>query len=138
MHTKTKGDIGELRVIAFLLEKGYNVLKPVGDNLPYDIVIERDGIFKRGQCKYRREINGCFEIQNGNHNQLKRQTVTYTEKVVDFYAIYCPNTNMVYYLRVNELKHIKYTFRLRIKKSKMNINTVRMAEKFTDPCRIFE
>jgi hypothetical protein len=53
LHTKTRGDIAEAYITARLLELGKSVLKPVGDNARYDLVIHEpaDGSFVRVQCK---------------------------------------------------------------------------------------
>jgi hypothetical protein len=50
--TKQKGDIAEYRVITELLKRGYNVLKPVGDRLPYDLAVDIDGRLVRIQVKW--------------------------------------------------------------------------------------
>jgi len=47
MHKKTKGEIAELAVAARLLEEGYKVLFPVGENSRYDLVAEKEGKFIR-------------------------------------------------------------------------------------------
>ncbi len=41
--TKLKGDIAEQAVIYNALKKGWGVLKPIGDRLPYDLVLDIDG-----------------------------------------------------------------------------------------------
>lgn len=53
LHNKTKGDVAEAYVTARLLELGKTVLKPVGDNARYDLVVHdaADGTFMRVQCK---------------------------------------------------------------------------------------
>jgi hypothetical protein len=38
MSTKRKGNVGEAKVIADLLEQGIKVALPFGDNLPFDLV----------------------------------------------------------------------------------------------------
>ncbi len=43
MDTKLKADIGESAVLTELLKRGFNVLKPVGDRLPYDLAIDVNG-----------------------------------------------------------------------------------------------
>lgn len=43
--TKLKGDIAEQAVILQALKKGWNILKPIGDRLPYDLVFEIEGRF---------------------------------------------------------------------------------------------
>ena len=49
---KAIGERSEAFIIAKLIEVGYGVLTPFGDNLRYDLVMEdADGIFYRIQCK---------------------------------------------------------------------------------------
>lgn len=43
MHSKDKGDLSEVMIMAALMRRGEIVLKPVGDNRRYDLVIERAG-----------------------------------------------------------------------------------------------
>lgn len=51
MHTKQIGDISEAMVAAVLLRSGRVILKPIGDNQRYDLVIDNNGKFLRVQCK---------------------------------------------------------------------------------------
>ncbi|MBU0709496.1 MAG: endonuclease, partial [Candidatus Omnitrophica bacterium] len=51
MDTKLKADIAESAVITQLLKKGFRVLKPIGDRLPYDLAIDRNGKLLRIQVK---------------------------------------------------------------------------------------
>lgn len=41
MSTKRSGDISEQACILRALQLGWNVLRPVGDHLPYDLVLEK-------------------------------------------------------------------------------------------------
>ncbi len=51
-NNKTIGELSEAIIIAKLIEVGYSVLTPFGDNRRYDLVIEdADGQFWRVQCK---------------------------------------------------------------------------------------
>ena len=43
MDTKLKADIAELSVTKELLNRGFNILKPVGDRLSYDLAIDLNG-----------------------------------------------------------------------------------------------
>lgn len=52
MNSKYKGDIGLSKAIAHFMESGYEVLLPIGDKRPYDLVVEKDGILQKVQCKY--------------------------------------------------------------------------------------
>lgn len=40
MITKQKGDIAEQAVTLFALRQGWGVLNPIGDRLPYDLVLD--------------------------------------------------------------------------------------------------
>lgn len=50
--TKLKGDYAESLVISEGLKRGWGVLKPVGDRLPYDLVFDINGRFIKIQVKY--------------------------------------------------------------------------------------
>ena len=52
MDTKLKSDIAESAVNTELLSRGFNVLKPVGDRLPYDIAVDVNGKLIRIQVKH--------------------------------------------------------------------------------------
>ncbi len=51
MDTKLKGDIAEQAVILFALKQGWGVLQPVGDRLPYDLVLDVEGRLIKVQVK---------------------------------------------------------------------------------------
>lgn len=48
---KLKGDVAEQVVVLEGLRRGWSVLKPFGDRLPYDIVFEHGGAFARIQVR---------------------------------------------------------------------------------------
>ena len=52
MNSKFKGDIALSKAIAYYMELQYEVLLPIGDKRPYDLVIEKDGKLQKVQCKY--------------------------------------------------------------------------------------
>lgn len=52
MNTKTKGDIAVAYAIAKLTELGYEVLLPIGDKKPYDMVVDDGTSLKKVQVKY--------------------------------------------------------------------------------------
>ena len=53
-HTKDKGDLGVAKAYADLVGKGYQVLNPMTEHAPFDLVAYRDGAFLRVQVKYRK------------------------------------------------------------------------------------
>lgn len=51
MNTKQKGDIAEQATILKVLRLGWGVLKPLGDRLPYDLVVDVEGVLVKIQVK---------------------------------------------------------------------------------------
>ena len=51
MNTKQKGDIAEQAAILKALKRGWGVLHPVGDRLPYDLVFDLGGSLAKIQVK---------------------------------------------------------------------------------------
>jgi hypothetical protein len=95
MNTKDVGDISEMYCIAALLEAGYSVLKPVGDNRKYDIVGEIDGRFERFQCKTGRYVNGVVAFDG----RWTRRGVEHSyHGFVDAFLVYCPQLREVYHV----------------------------------------
>jgi len=69
--TKLKGDIAEQAAILKALQYGWNVLTPIGDRLPYDLVFEIDGRFIKVQVK-----SAWFDEQKQNYVVDNRRTKT--------------------------------------------------------------
>jgi hypothetical protein len=98
MDTKLKSDISEYAVITELLKRGYSVLKPVGDRLPYDIAIDMNGKLVRIQVKSAWLYNGNYTVDTRrtktNRRQMKRQR--YSKEDFDFAIIYIDKLNIFY------------------------------------------
>ena len=100
-HTKDKGDLGVLKAQADLNQQGYQILIPLTEHAPFDIVIYKDSEFKRVQVKYKStDRNGKLEIhfrtcwtdKNGTHMRA------IDKDSVDLFCIYCPDTDECYYI----------------------------------------
>jgi len=94
-HTKEKGDIAVTKVIADLTEKGYDILLPISENLPFDLIAYKDFISYRIQCKYASEgiakSKTSWADKNGNH------TKKYSSTDFDYYGLYLPNLKLCVY-----------------------------------------
>jgi hypothetical protein len=79
MDTKLKGDIAEQAAILQDLKRGWGVLKPIGDRLPYDLVFAVDGVFARVQvkCAWYQAFCDAYVVDNRrtktNRRIMKRQ-----------------------------------------------------------------
>ena len=100
MDTKLKGDIAEQAAILHALKRGWGVLKPVGDRLPYDIVFDIEGTLIKIQVKY-----AWFDESSGNYVVDNRRTKTnrrfmlreaYKQSDFDFALVYVEKLDVFY------------------------------------------
>ena len=110
-NPKATGERSQAYIIAKLLDVGYNVLTPYGDNIRYDLVIEdADGHFYRIQCK-----TGWLE-NNSAYIEFKTASSYYHTRAgrtghgrkdyrgqVDYFAVYCSDTGKVYLVPVDHV-----------------------------------
>ncbi len=100
MDTKLTGDIAEQSVILFALKKGWGVSKPVGDRLPYDLILDVDQKLVRVQVK-----SAWFDVAKGNYVVDNRRTKTNRRKMLrtayhhsdfDFAIVFIPDLDLFY------------------------------------------
>lgn len=125
MNTKEIGDMAESMILAALLERGYTVLKPIGDNQRYDLVVDMDGKFLRIQCKTGQIKNGAVEFGYKSSYRGKDGTVQrkYTADEIDYFMVYEPINKRVYVINIDNM-----VYKLRItepKKSNPNVKYAR-------------
>ena len=77
MSTKLKGDLAEQAAVLQALKRGWGVLSPVGDRLPYDLVFDVNGSLVRIQVKY-----AWMDKQTGNYVVDNRRTKTNRREMV--------------------------------------------------------
>jgi hypothetical protein len=81
--TKLKGDIGEQAVCLQALRRGFGVLKPVGDRLPYDLVFDVKGHLIKIQVK-----TAWFDVKSGNYIVDNRRCKTNRKvMILDTYKV---------------------------------------------------
>ena len=101
-HTKNKGDIGVLRVMADLLDHNIHSCLPVSEHLPFDLIaVYPDGRLKRVSVKYRGvSSRGILQIPLASCYSTSKgaRTVKINKAMIDMLAVYCPDTKEVYYL----------------------------------------
>lgn len=100
MDTKLKGDIAEQAVILHALQQGWGVLKPIGDRLPYDLVLDISGKLIKIQVK-----SAWFDLRHQNYVVDTRRTKTNRRQMIrsvyessdfDFAIVYIENLNIFY------------------------------------------
>ncbi len=100
MDTKLKGDVAEQAAIFQALKRGWGVLKPIGDRLPYDLVFDVNGTFVKVQVKC-----AWFDAARDNYVVDNRRTKTnrrvmlrdaYTTSDFDFALAYIQDLDLFY------------------------------------------
>lgn len=124
MHTKQKGDIGELVAAQEFLRQGWHVAFPYGENMKYDLIVEKEGIFKRVQVKSVYPRNGVLHVNCRSSNNWS--VTSYTSNDIDLLAAVDLQSNKVYFIPSNKINKALFDLRLEPAKNgqKKNINFV--------------
>ena len=98
MDTKLKSDIAESAVVTELLRRGFKVLKPVGDRLPYDLAIDLRGKLLRIQVKSAWLQKGAYTVDTRRTKTNRRHMVRerYNENDFDFAVLYIDELKVSY------------------------------------------
>ena len=105
MSTKLTGDIAEQAAVLQALKRGWEVLQPIGDRMPYDLVFEVDEVFIKVQVK-----SAWFDKQRGNYVVDNRRTKSNRRRMVrakydpsdfDFALVYLEDLDLFYVFPVN-------------------------------------
>ena len=113
MNTNEKGDIGLASVIADVIKKGFFVFLPFSDRTHVDLIIaDKNMKTQRAQIKYI-TINKTGVLQIVTSNVVNGKKVPVDLSKTDIWAIYCPDTDNVYYVTAVELLG-KKTMSLRV------------------------
>ena len=142
-HTKDKGDLGVCKVIADLIQNGIYSCIPISEHLPFDLVaVSAESELRRIQVKYRSlsrygtisiDFRNTYSDRNGSHKKAVDRSS------FDCYALYCPETDTVYYVRNDEISpSIGMAFALRVLSAKNNQrHRVNMASDYEGALRVF-
>ncbi len=109
-HPKAVGNATEAMVLARLVQAGKMLWIPFGENQRYDLVIEEDdGRFVRVQCKTGRlrrgtvRFNACSFTYHHPDNRGTRPYMHNYRGAADLFGVYCPETDAVYLVPVDEI-----------------------------------
>jgi hypothetical protein len=100
VDTKQKGDIAEQATILEALKRGWGVLKPVGDRLPYDLVFDISGTLVKIQVKsawyYEPVDNYLLDNRRTKTNRREMKRDAYSRDDFDFAIAYVEGLNLFY------------------------------------------
>lgn len=124
MNTKDKGNISEQRIIVDLLENDMSVSTPVGDNERYDIILDTGNSLLKLQVKTAQVTdNESIKFNCSSSYLLSSGSVerTYSEEEIDAFAVYCPETDDIAYVPINDAPKNKMWLRKERKSSRSNV-----------------
>jgi len=111
--TKRKGDIAEAMVLAEVFRRGYRAAIPVGEDWPFDLIVERRGKFERVQCKYTVSDGRMIKAKCSSTNNWV--SIRYTKTHIDWLAVYDRTSDACYYIPAEELGDGRYSMHLRLR-----------------------
>lgn len=134
---KTKGDLAELKVAADLVERGYRIALPFGEDVDFDLILIRDQALERVQVKYTRSDGQVIVLRcrsssltNGKVRQVKR----YTAAMIDWLAVFDATTEACFYVPAVELGSGMSMMHLRLTEPRNSQRLrIRYAEDYRDP-----
>jgi hypothetical protein len=109
MDTKLKSDIAESAVVTELLRRGFRVLRPIGDRLPYDLAVDINGRLLRLQVKSAWLRNGTYYVDSRRTKTNRRHMLRsrYNNNDFDFALLYIDDLKVFYVMPVSEFSSYK-------------------------------
>ncbi len=104
MDTKLKADIAESAVITELLKRGFRVLKPVGDRLPYDLAVDLGNKLVRIQVKsawFCSKTNSyVVDVRRTKTNRRQMLRSRYSKNDFDYAILYIDSLRVFYVMPI--------------------------------------
>jgi hypothetical protein len=104
MHPKQKGEITEQIIICEFLKLGIPVSKPIGDNQPYDLIIDLHGKLLKVQSRTGRLRNNIVKF-NALSYRVNTKCVYMKDNrdKFDLFVVYCPDNQQTYIIESNKI-----------------------------------
>jgi len=119
---------GELRFAAEFTRKGWQIFLPYGEDGPIDLLIEKEGKFRRIQIKSTKPSKGAIHcrVKSSNNWQVKK----YTRKEIDYFGIYDYQNKEGYLIPIKDMEDMHEAI-LRIEPTKNNqVKNIRWAKNY--------
>lgn len=128
LKSKDKGTIIEYQCALYLMNLGYTVSTPIGDNAQYDLVADFEHNLYKIQCKSPVYSNGALSMEctTNINTRTRLETHTYDSEDVDLFATYYDGK--CYLVPFAEVK--KSSFSLRVENPKNNQCSVHWIENY--------
>jgi len=117
-NTKLIGDVTETKVLSALVEKGWAMSVPWGENCKYDLVGDDGDKIHRIQCKTGRLRNGSVIFRTHTSHVHRGGGLEGYKGKADLFGVYCPDNGSIYLIPVDEVPDT-YAY-LRVEPTKNN------------------
>lgn len=113
-NTSNIGNIGQAKVIAKFVELGIPVFTPFGEGYTTDLIADFNGKLNKIQIKTTENLHDdCYMVWKITHQQGYHGTrIKYTADEVDYFALYCIETNILCLVPYNKAQTNEITIRL--------------------------
>ena len=102
MNVNKKGNIGLIKVMADLYDKGYHCFTPFDDYCPVDlIVLDKTGNVKRLQVKYRSIDEKRNRYELSARSVVNGKSMPIDRSLIDGWAVYLADEDKVVYLSID-------------------------------------
>ena len=113
MHNKLKGSIACSAVVLALQQNGFNVFSEIGDLSRVDLIAEKNNILRKIQVKFSGQTADVARLRLTKSGPCS-YTYTYSNKDVDWFAVYSPGNNCIAWVSFQEIQQSKHvTIRLK-------------------------
>ena len=132
LHSKIKGNVGELRVAADLAARGYAVFTELGDSSKIDLIADAGTKLLRIQVKTQADTSkGTLGVPTRSSGP--GYSYNYTPDDIDIIAVYAMDRDEICYVPIEICAEYKKGMTLRFEKPKNNqTKGVNLVEDFRD------
>lgn len=102
--TKRIGDFAELAVMTALVEAGYRICIPFGENHRYDLIADGHGKLLRVQVKNGNVRNGAVRVPCSSSHAHRGGSCRRYVGEIDAFGVYCPQRSEVYLVPISDVQ----------------------------------
>lgn len=119
-----RGDASEAKVLTELLERGYSVSKPFGDNQRYDLIADDGEELHRIQVKTGKMKDNYieFKLTSNRSHASGVEHKPYTSDEIDSFVVYSPENGGLYWVPVEDTGTSAMRLRLESNQDQPQIN----------------
>lgn len=120
MDRKLIGRIGLSKAIDYYTLQGYTISLPLNDTQWYDLIIEKDGVFKTVQCKATTTEESAIDLRETGGTKGSQYNHVLNHDNLDI--LFCVNKDLnIWIIPISDLKEAKVKNSIRLKLLKIVI-----------------